>query len=47
MFDLTMYVRGLAYIQLRDGAKAAAEFQRVLDHPGLNSLSPFVFPPRS
>ncbi len=39
---LTMYVRGLAYIQLRDGAKAAAEFQRVLDHPGLNSLSPLL-----
>jgi tetratricopeptide (TPR) repeat protein len=39
---LTMYVRGLAYLQLRDGAKAAAEFQRVLDHPGLNSLSPLL-----
>jgi len=39
---LTMYVRGLAYLQLRDGPKAAAEFQRILDHPGLNSLSPLL-----
>jgi serine/threonine protein kinase/tetratricopeptide (TPR) repeat protein len=39
---LTMYVRGLAYLQLRDGAKAAVEFQRILDHPGINSLSPLL-----
>jgi eukaryotic-like serine/threonine-protein kinase len=39
---ITMYIRGLAYLQLRDGAKAAAGFQRILDHPGLNSLSPLL-----
>jgi serine/threonine protein kinase/tetratricopeptide (TPR) repeat protein len=39
---LTIYVRGLAYLQLRDGAKAAPEFQRILDHPGINSLSPLL-----
>ena len=39
---LTMYVRGLAYLQLRDGVKAAAEFQRILDHPGVNPLSPLL-----
>lgn len=39
---LILYVRGLAYLQLHDGAKAAAEFQRILDHPGLNSVSPLL-----
>ncbi len=34
-----MYCRGLAYLQLRDGTKAAAEFQKILDHRGLNSLN--------
>ena len=29
------YVRGLAYLELKDGPKAAAEFQKVLDNPGL------------
>jgi eukaryotic-like serine/threonine-protein kinase len=36
-----LYVRGLAYLQLHDGAKAAAEFQKILDHPALNAVSPF------
>ena len=29
------YIRGLAYLQLGDGRSAAAEFQRILDHPGI------------
>jgi len=29
------YVRGLAYLQLRDGAKATDEFQKIVDDPGL------------
>ena len=29
------YVRGLAYLQLHDGAKAADEFQKIVDDPGL------------
>jgi len=29
------YVRGLSYLQLHDGRLAAAEFQKLLDHPGL------------
>jgi outer membrane protein assembly factor BamD (BamD/ComL family) len=37
-----MYVRGLAYLQLHDGAKAVAEFERILDNPGINPLSVFV-----
>ncbi|HTU34449.1 MAG TPA: hypothetical protein VMF66_11665, partial [Candidatus Acidoferrum sp.] len=36
---LSIYVRGLAYLQLRDGAKAAAEFQKILDHPGLGAIN--------
>ena len=30
-----VYVRGLAYLALHQGAEAAAEFQKVVDHPGL------------
>ncbi|HWY06163.1 MAG TPA: protein kinase [Candidatus Acidoferrales bacterium] len=33
-----IYARGLAYLQLRDAAKAAAEFQKIIDHRG---ISPF------
>jgi eukaryotic-like serine/threonine-protein kinase len=33
-----LYVRGLAYLQLHDGAKAAAEFQKIVDHRGLNCI---------
>jgi eukaryotic-like serine/threonine-protein kinase len=29
------YIRGLAYLQMVDGREAAAEFQKLLDHPGL------------
>jgi len=29
------YVRGLAYLQAHNGAAAAVEFQKVLDHPGV------------
>ena len=29
-----MYTRGLAYLALKDGATAAAEFQNVLEHRG-------------
>src|SRR5262249_22908331 len=30
-----VYVRGLAYLAARNGPAAAAEFQKVLDHPGV------------
>jgi hypothetical protein len=39
---ITMRVRGLAYLQLKDGTKAAAEFQKSLHHLGINSLSPLL-----
>ncbi|MEO8130741.1 MAG: hypothetical protein ABI822_26825, partial [Bryobacteraceae bacterium] len=29
-----VYLRGLAYLRLRKGAEAAAEFQKILDHKG-------------
>jgi serine/threonine protein kinase len=29
------YIRGLAYIQMGEGGLAAAEFQKLLDHPGI------------
>jgi eukaryotic-like serine/threonine-protein kinase len=34
------YLRGLAYLKLGDGAKAAAEFQSILDHPGVEPVDP-------
>jgi len=36
---LTMHFRGLAYLKLGDGAKALAEYQKILDHRGIDSLS--------
>jgi len=37
------YVRGLAYLKARDGVKAAAEFQRILDHRGV-AASDILYP---
>jgi eukaryotic-like serine/threonine-protein kinase len=34
-----IYVRGLAYLQMRDGNKAAAEFQKILDRRGVNAIT--------
>jgi hypothetical protein len=33
-----VFLRGMAYLKMRDGAKAAAECQRVLDHRGATSF---------
>jgi eukaryotic-like serine/threonine-protein kinase len=35
-----IYIRGEAFIKARDGTKAAAEFQRILDHRGIDPTSP-------
>ena len=35
------YLRGQAYLQLRQGKEAATEFQRLIDHPGIVVNSPF------
>jgi hypothetical protein len=31
----SVYLRGEAYLQAHQGKEAAAEFQKILDHPGL------------
>ena len=35
-----MHVRGEAYLRLRNGAKAATEYQKILDHRGTDPASP-------
>jgi eukaryotic-like serine/threonine-protein kinase len=35
-----IYIRGLAYLGMGAGPEAAAEFQKFVDHPGINVLSP-------
>jgi tetratricopeptide (TPR) repeat protein len=37
-----MYVRGSAYLQMKDGVKAASEFQKILDHNGVSAASFFL-----
>jgi tetratricopeptide (TPR) repeat protein len=39
-----VYVRGLAYLRLRKGAEAAAEFSKILDHKGTSWGSTWRFP---
>ena len=41
-FDVN-FNRGRAYLQLKDGAKAAPEFQRILDHRGVGPREPQYF----
>jgi eukaryotic-like serine/threonine-protein kinase len=35
-----MHVRGEAFLRVHDGAKSAAEYQKILDHRGLSPTSP-------
>jgi len=35
-----MYVRGEAYLRSGDGAKSAVEYQKILDHRGIDPTSP-------
>jgi len=35
-----VFLRGVAYLKMHDGAKAAAEFQRILDHRGAVGFGP-------
>ena len=37
---LAINTRAQAYLQARDGAKAAAEYQKILDHRGIDPLNP-------
>jgi len=34
------YVRGEGFLKAQDGTKAAAEYQKILDHRGINPTSP-------
>jgi len=35
-----IYIRGEAFLKARDGVKAAAEYQKILDHRGIDPTSP-------
>ena len=35
-----IYIRGLAYLRAKSGKEAAGEFQKIIDHPGINVASP-------
>ena len=39
-----VYLRGLAYLRLRKGAEAAAEFQKIVDHKGASWGSTWQYP---
>ena len=39
-----VYLRGLAYLRLRKGAEAAAEFQKIVDHKGASWASTWQYP---
>jgi eukaryotic-like serine/threonine-protein kinase len=39
-----IYLRGLAYLRLRKGAEAAAEFRKIVDHKGANWGSEWRYP---
>jgi eukaryotic-like serine/threonine-protein kinase len=36
------YLRGLAYLEMKQGVPAAAEFQKVLDHKGVTGNTPYA-----
>ncbi len=38
---IPMYFRGMAYLKLKDGSKALVEYQKILDHRGIDVLSIF------
>jgi len=38
-FPLVNYLRGQAYLQAKRGAEAAAEFQKIVDHPGISPVA--------
>lgn len=39
-----IYLRGLAYLKLKDGVKAAAEFRKIAEHPGISWASAWRYP---
>src|SRR5262249_32651547 len=39
-----IYLRGLAYLRLKKGAEASAEFRKIVDHKGANWASDWRYP---
>jgi serine/threonine protein kinase/Flp pilus assembly protein TadD len=39
---MSLYIRGEAYLQAHDGANAALQFQKILDHRGIDPTSPYL-----
>jgi eukaryotic-like serine/threonine-protein kinase len=37
-----IYFRGSAYLKSHDGSEALAEYQKILDHPGIDAVSPLL-----
>ncbi len=37
---LPAYIRGLAYLEAKDGERAGIEFQKIIDHPGVVLIAP-------
>ncbi len=37
-----IHVRGAAYLKAHDGAKALVEYQKILDHPGIDEVNPLL-----
>ena len=45
-YPAAVYMRGLAYLRLRKGAEAAAEFRKIVDHKGASWGSTWLYPNR-
>jgi tetratricopeptide (TPR) repeat protein len=41
-FGVPPYLRGLAYLKMKQGAQAGAEFQKMVDHKGTMGASPYL-----
>ena len=41
-FGVPPYLRGLAYLKMKQGRQAAAEFQKIVDHKGTMGASPYL-----
>jgi eukaryotic-like serine/threonine-protein kinase len=41
-FGVPPYLRGLAYLKMKRGVQAVAEFQKILDHKGAMGTSPYL-----
>jgi len=41
-FGVPPYLRGLAYLKMKQGGQAAAEFQKIVDHRGVMGASPYM-----